>query len=79
MCDADLFLLGSDRFASREQALRTELAHAGRAFSDAEWDRNQLQFLGAHRYFTQSARASNDATKAANLEMLRNRLAANGG
>lgn len=79
MCDADLFLLGTKQFPDRNQQLRAELAHSGRSFSDAEWDRNQLEFLAAHQYFTASARASNDAIKASNVELLRGRLTASGG
>lgn len=75
MCDADLFLLGTDRFEEREHALRAELAHLGRAQTDAEWAESQIAFLTTHRYFTDSARQANDATKAANLAMVRRRLA----
>jgi uncharacterized protein len=75
VCDADLFVLGTDAFFPREAALRQEMAHAGVEWTDAEWDRRQIAFLEAHRYFTPAARARNDAGKAANLEALRQRSA----
>lgn len=73
LCDADLFVLGTDRFFERERLLRQELAHQGAPQSDEEWNVGQVAFVGAHRYITAAARARNDAHKAANLEVLRRR------
>jgi uncharacterized protein len=75
MCDADLFVLGTDRFRERELRLREELAHAGSIYSDVSWERFQQEFVERHRYFTEAARASNDAAKAANLREVKARLA----
>lgn len=74
MCDADLFVLGTDRFFERNEALRDELEIAGTAFSDAQWLRTQIAFLESHRYFTAPAKQRNDATKAANLAEVERRL-----
>lgn len=73
VCDADLFVLGTERFFDREVALRTELAQAGIEHSDESWDRAQIAFLEQHAYFTRSAKARNDARKAANLAAVRAR------
>ena len=74
LCDADLFVLGTDRIFEREALLRAELEHTGEVHSDEEWNRGQVEFVGAHRYLTDAARRRNDATKARNLEILRARL-----
>jgi uncharacterized protein len=76
VCDADLFVLGTDQFFERERALRTELAEAGQPRGDAVWDRDQIAFVAEHHYFTAAARNRNDAGKATNLERLRQRAAA---
>jgi uncharacterized protein len=74
MCDADLFVLGTDHFTEREQRLRAELAQVGETYTDVAWWRYQETFVENHRYFTHAARAANDATKADNLRVLRERL-----
>lgn len=74
LCDADLFVLGTDRIFEREHLLRVELEHAGEVHTDDDWNRGQVEFVGSHRYLTEAARRRNDATKAHNLEILRARL-----
>jgi uncharacterized protein len=75
LCDADLWVLGTDRFAEREALLRAELEVTGLTYDDDEWNRRQLQFLEDHRYFTSSATTRNAATKEANVALVRDRLA----
>lgn len=75
MADADLDVLGRDDFLSRNTNLRRELAFYGQEFSDAQWFSGQLKFVGTHRYFTGSARALRDQTKARNVETLKEVLA----
>ncbi len=76
LCDADLFVLGVDRFTEREVALREELELTGVVETDDEWNARQLRFLEEHRYFTDAARRRNDAGKEQNVAMVRSRLAA---
>ena len=73
VCDADLFVLGTERFFDRDTRLREELAETGTTYADADWDERQLSFIERHRYFTDGARRRNDATKAANARELRRR------
>ena len=73
VCDADLFVLGTERFFERDARLRDELAASGTTYADAAWDERQLSFIERHRYFTDAARRRNDPTKAANARELRRR------
>ncbi len=73
VCDADLFVLGTERFFERDARLREELAASGTTSADADWDERQLSFIERHRYFTEAARRRNDPTKAANARELRRR------
>jgi predicted metal-dependent HD superfamily phosphohydrolase len=73
VCDADLFVLGTERFFERDARLREELAASGTTSADAERDERQLSFIERHRYFTEAARRRNDPTKAANARELRRR------
>jgi len=73
VCDADLFVLGTERFFERDARLREELAASGTTYVDADWDERQLSFIERHRYFTEAARRRNDPTKAANARELRRR------
>ena len=73
MCDADLFVLGTERFFERDPRLREELAVSGTTYADVAWDERQLSFIERHRYFTDAARRCNDPTKAANARELRRR------
>jgi uncharacterized protein len=73
VCDADLFVLGTERFFERDARLREELAASGTTYADAAWDERQLSFVERHRYFTAAARRRNDPTKAANARELRRR------
>lgn len=74
LADADLFVLGTNRFASQHRALQQELAAFGRVYSDDDWVRAQIRFLTEHRYFTGTARRLNEHGKAANLAHLRSQL-----
>jgi hypothetical protein len=57
-------------------ALRNELAAFGEPHSDKDWYIIQVEFLSAHRYFTQAARRLHDAQKARNIESMKQLLAA---
>jgi uncharacterized protein len=74
LADADLDILGSDRFMQRNRDLREELAYLGKEFTDKDWYSGQLKFSEGHNYFTTSARALRDAQKQLNISILRNKL-----
>ena len=70
LADADLDILGRENFLARNQDLRNELKALGRTYSDADWYRNQRDFLFNHHYHTSSARSLRDAQKKKNLSVL---------
>ena len=76
LCDADLSVLGTERFAERDAGLRTELAHEGQDLDDDAWSRRQLAFLESHDWWTEAARARWAATKAAHVVAVRAQLEA---
>jgi len=74
IADADLDVLGRDDFWERNIALRTEMAIMGMPYTDEAWYAHQVEFIGAHCYYTSSARALRDADKARYLNEVTTRL-----
>jgi uncharacterized protein len=74
LADADLDILGSNRFMQRNRDLRCELAFLGKEFTDKEWYAGQLKFVENHNYFTHSAHSLRDAQKAQNIADLKRAL-----
>jgi uncharacterized protein len=70
LCDADLDSLGREDYLETSLNLWRELTLQGQCISLADWYRDQVEFLKAHRYFTQEAKALRDAGKAANIQLL---------
>jgi predicted metal-dependent HD superfamily phosphohydrolase len=53
LCDADLFHLATDDFKARNQLLKQEQEILlGHKISKKDWKKNNIQFLGNHKYFT---------------------------
>ena len=76
MVDADLDVLGRRDFWPRNRALRVERESlAGRRSTDIEWYAGQLAFLGAHHYFTASARRLRQAHKQRHMDEMAGLLA----
>ncbi len=76
MADADLNVLGRKDFMVRNKALREELAHFGKIYTDVQWYTGQLKFIENHEFFTESARSLFDAQKAVNIAEMKKVLAA---
>lgn len=74
ICDADLDYLGRDDFHEIADRLRRELREHGKIDSDRKWDEIQVQFLTAHRYFTETAIRTRKEKKLKNLEEVKARL-----
>jgi len=74
LADADLDVLGRDDFFPRNAALLQESIRLGRPFTQVEWDRQQLNFVQKHTYFTAAARALRDAGKQQHIAQLEERL-----
>lgn len=71
LVDADLDVLGRDDFFDRNELLRQELAIRGLSIPWREWQRQQVQFLREHRYFTPVARALRNEGKERHIETIR--------
>jgi class 3 adenylate cyclase/HD superfamily phosphodiesterase len=75
MCDADLDYLGRADFYQISEALKLEFIAQGIVKNDKEFDAVQIKFLNAHKYFTDTAKASRDAAKQKRLEEIMERYA----
>ncbi|MBV7328671.1 HD domain-containing protein [Chloroflexi bacterium TSY] len=70
LCDADLDVLGREKYLDRSQQLRQELALTGQTMSDASWYSKQWAFLYDHHYHTSVAQELRNAGKNQNQHML---------
>ena len=70
MVDADVDSLGRDDFLAQSDRLRAEIESFGKVHTDEEWYRVQIDFLKAHSYNTDSAKALRNAGKERNIEKL---------
>lgn len=70
ICDADLDYLGRDDFFTRSQLLYEEMRHLGTIGSRREYDKLQVEFLGSHRYFTETSRKFRNEKKEDNFRKL---------
>ena len=56
LCDADLDYLGRDDFFILSERLFTELQAEDIVKDEEEWNRQQADFIGEHRYFTETSK-----------------------
>lgn len=75
LCDADLDYLGRDDFYRIATDLREELESHGRAFSEQEWIKFEVDFLEKHQYFTETSRKIREPIKQKYIKELKNALA----
>ena len=71
ICDADLDYLGRDDFELISNKLKKEVLLYGIAQTEAEWEEKQIQFIEAHRYFTETCRLGRDPKKLERLNLLK--------
>lgn len=77
ICDADLQYLGSGDFEYISGMLRKEFAaEKGKVFTDEEWIRFNLDFLGNHGFYTSFARQTYNEQKRKNIHILEQKLGA---
>jgi uncharacterized membrane-anchored protein YitT (DUF2179 family)/HD superfamily phosphodiesterase len=55
LCDADLYYLGTDDYASLAEKLYVEYLKENVVDDKMDWQRRQIDFLKQHQYFTQTA------------------------
>lgn len=63
LADADLEYLGTDLAEREARLLFQEMASINPAFNNAEWDKQQIKFIGNHRYFTGFCRKNREWKK----------------
>ncbi|MGC9204811.1 MAG: adenylate/guanylate cyclase domain-containing protein, partial [Candidatus Micrarchaeia archaeon] len=72
ICDADLDILGTERFFKRSMDLKKEIEeNTGKKYTDIEWYKNQLELLQNHQHFTVSGRILRSEGEKINIEMLK--------
>jgi uncharacterized membrane-anchored protein YitT (DUF2179 family)/HD superfamily phosphodiesterase len=74
LCDADLYYLGTDLYEANANDLYLELHNAGLIKSREEWVHQQIKFLHAHQYFTQTAIDQLSAKQQQNLAELHTQI-----
>jgi predicted metal-dependent HD superfamily phosphohydrolase len=75
ICDADLFHLGTEAFKEKNRLLRDELREfGGEDFSKKEWRKLNIEFLEAHKYFTNYAREKLQPVKLVHMEQLKEKF-----
>jgi hypothetical protein len=75
ICDADLFHLGEENFKEKGNLLRTERENlSGKSLTDIEWLKENVNFLGNHKYFTDYAFNKLNAQKTQNWVKIQKEL-----
>ncbi len=75
ICDADLFHLGDENFKEKGNLLRTERENlSGKNLTDIEWLKENVNFLGNHKYFTDYAFNKLNAQKTQNWVKIQKEL-----
>jgi len=70
MCDADLCHFGSSNFISLSNSLWRELIEFGYTISKEQWNKNTLDFLNSHLYWTKTASTEWNKVKKDNIKKL---------
>ena len=71
ICDADLDYLGRDDFESIAATLFLELQNCEMVTDIDVWNHIQVNFIGAHQYFTQTNKLSRESKKQEHLAELK--------
>jgi hypothetical protein len=75
LCDADMSNAGRGSYLERLDLLRIEVERATeRIFTDEEWDKENLDALAGHKYFTRFAQQSYDRQKQEHIRQLDKRI-----
>ncbi|MBV9988327.1 MAG: YitT family protein [Chitinophagaceae bacterium] len=73
LCDADLYYLGTDDYGKMADLLYREFLLADIVKNKMQWQRQQIDFLKAHQYFTKTAQQQLAAKQEKNLIVLQAR------
>ena len=73
LCDADLDYLGRDDFFEISDRLKKEYIERGLVSNEIEFDKLQIEFLSAHKYFTKTSVLKREKQKERHLEFIKRR------
>ncbi|MES2371178.1 MAG: YitT family protein [Bacteroidota bacterium] len=73
LCDADLYYIGTDDYGIMAEKLYPEFLKEGIANNKMEWQRQQIEFLESHTYFTKRAQEKLSGKQKKNLIVLKAR------
>lgn len=73
LCDADLYYLGTDDYGSMAEKLYPEFLKEAIAKDKMEWQRQQIEFLESHTFFTKAAQEKLSGKQKKNLIVLKAR------
>ena len=74
LCDADLDYLGRDDFFILSNRLFTELQAEDIVKDEEEWNMQQADFMGSHRYFTETSINLHQAKKEQYIELIKSKI-----
>jgi len=74
LCDADLFYLGTEHYDFYADKLFQEMKKTGAVKTKVDWLLLQVEFLSAHKYYTQTAIREREAIKQEKLKELKGKL-----
>jgi len=74
LCDADLGYLGRDDFFTLSDRLFVELKAEGLVKDEVEWNIQQADFIGNHRYFTETSVKLLQAKKENYVELIKSKI-----
>lgn len=73
--DADMLHLGKKGFSKKEAALRNEWeAVLGKNYSEVEWVRQNIDFIGSHGFYTDYANEKYETRRQKNIKKLQKKL-----
>jgi len=75
ICDADLDYLGRDDFFVLSDRLFIELRAEDIVKDEDEWNRQQADFIGEHRYFTETSRKLRQAKMEKHIKEIKSKIA----
>lgn len=76
LCDADLYYLGTESYPVYADHLFKEFKRFGTVKTTVDWELMQVEFLTAHRYYTDTAINNREAQKQKNLLHIKAKLSA---
>lgn len=74
LCDADLDYLGRDDFFILSHRLFTELQAACIIKDEAAWNREQADFIGEHKYFTETSIKLRQAKRDQYIKIIKSKI-----